>query len=164
MVLYTHNCIRRRHMPTSKRNNPIIVAVSGGFDPIHIGHVRLFEEAKKLGDKLVVIINNDNWLRAKKGFIFMSERERKEIIEALRFVDTVIVTNHSKRPKDMSVADALMQVRPHIFANGGDRVKKNTPEIEVCKKIGCKPVFNIGSGGKVQASSWLLDGYKKRSN
>lgn len=162
MVVYTHTRIRYRHMPTRKRNNPIIVAVSGGFDPVHIGHIRLFEEAKKLGDKLVVIINNDNWLRAKKGFVFMSERERKEIIEALRFVDTVIVTNHSQHPKDMSVADALIKVRPHIFANGGDRVKKNIPEIEVCKSIGCKPVFNIGDGGKVQSSSWLLDGYNKK--
>ena len=70
----------------------MVVAVSGGFDPIHIGHVRMFERARALGDELVVILNNDNWLRAKKGFAFMPEKERKEVIEALRAVDRVVIT------------------------------------------------------------------------
>lgn len=136
-----------------------IVAVSGGFDPLHIGHVRLFLEAKKLGEKLVVILNNDNWLRKKKGYVFMPQRERKEIIEALASVDRVIVTAHRRNPQDMSVCVELAKIKPHIFANGGDRTKKNIPEIAVCKKIGCKMVFGVGRGGKIQSSSWLLEKY-----
>ena len=75
---------------------PIVVAVSGGFDPIHPGHIRMFKEAKALGDKLVVILNNDNWLQKKKKFNFMSEKERKEVISALRDVDDVMITRHPK--------------------------------------------------------------------
>lgn len=152
----------RSNQAKLKARKPIIVAVSGGFDPIHIGHIRLFEEAKKLGDKLAVIINNDNWLCAKKGYVFMPERERKEVIEGLRFVDKVVLTRHPSRPKDMSVNTALMRLKPDIFANGGDRGKKNTPEVAVCKKIGCKMIFNVGMGGKIQSSSWLLGKYKNQ--
>lgn len=136
-----------------------IVAVSGGFDPLHIGHVRLFWEAKKLGKKLVVILNNDNWLRKKKGYVFMPQRERKEIIKALASVDKVVLTSHKRNPTDMSVCAELEKIRPDIFANGGDRTKKNIPEVEMCKKIGCKMAFNVGRGGKVQSSSWLLEKY-----
>src|SRR3989344_7433731 len=81
---------------TARRMKKRIVAVSGGFDPIHIGHVRLLNEARKLGDKLVVILNNDNWLFAKKGFVFMSEEDRKEILESLSAVDKVFLTEHTK--------------------------------------------------------------------
>lgn len=133
-----------------------MVAVSGGFDPIHIGHVRMFERARALGDELVVILNNDNWLRAKKGFAFMPEKERKEVIEALRAVDRVVITGHRPNDPDMSVSRALRAVRPHIFANGGDRKFDTIPEVPVCKEIGCVMVFNVGKGGKVQSSSWLL--------
>jgi len=97
----------------SKKSKKIVM-VSGGFDPVHIGHVRLFNEAKKLGDELVVYINNDNWLRAKKGFVFMPEHERKEIIEAFEAVDKVIVSNHRKNPSDMSVCVGLMKIKPNI--------------------------------------------------
>lgn len=136
------------------------VAVSGGFDPVHIGHVQMFENAKKLGDKLIVILNNDNWLKAKKGYAFMPEEERAYIIKALEAVDEVFITEHEENPADMSVADALGKVRPDIFANGGDRKKHNTPESEACKEIGCEMIYNIG-GGKVQSSSWLLDSFHK---
>ncbi|MBI4114661.1 MAG: adenylyltransferase/cytidyltransferase family protein [Candidatus Niyogibacteria bacterium] len=146
-----------------KPHKPIWVAVSGGFDPMHIGHVRLFEDAKKLGDKLVVIINNDNWLRAKKGYVFMPERERKEVIEALRFVDKVVFTRHSKGTRDLSVNEALERIKPHIFANGGDRMRNNIPEVAICREIGCKMVFNVGAGGKVQSSSWLLGKHATRT-
>ena len=134
----------------------IIVAVSGGFDPIHIGHVRMFEEAKALGDELVVILNNDNWLKKKKGYAFMSEEERKEVIEGLRAVDRVIITKHEPDTNDPSVCKELYELKPHIFANGGDRKEDNIPEVTVCKEIGCEMIFNIGKGGKVQSSSWLL--------
>ena len=146
------------------KEKQIVVAVSGGFDPLHPGHVRMMKEAKKLGHKLVVILNNDNWLKKKKGYAFMSQEERKEIIESLGCVDEVVLTSHKKGTEDMSVCDTLKKVRPHIFANGGDRKLGNIPEVPVCKKIGCKMVFNVGKGGKIQSSSRLLEKYFKKSN
>ena len=140
----------------------IIVAVSGGFDPIHIGHIRLFREAKKLGDKLIVILNNDNWLKKKKNYVFMSQKERKELIEAIAGVDKVVFSGHKTNPKDMSVCAELKKIKPDIFANGGDRLADNIPEVAVCDKLGCKMVFNLGHGGKIQSSSWLLTEYLKK--
>lgn len=139
-----------------------VVAVSGGFDPIHIGHVRMFEAAKKLGGKLVVILNNDNWLQKKKGYVFMHEKERKEIIEAFKMVDKVVITKHPKNFKDTSVCAELKKIKPDIFANGGDRKLDNIPEVAVCKKINCQMIFNVGRGGKVQSSSWLVN--KSKNN
>ncbi len=137
----------------------IVVAVSGGFDPVHVGHVRLFREAKKLGDWLVVILNNDNWLTEKKGRPFMNQAERKEVIEAIRYVDRVIISGHPSNPIDMSVCRELEMLKPGIFANGGDRTKENIPEVATCEKIGCRMVFNVGEGGKIQSSSELLKKY-----
>ena len=132
------------------------VAVSGGFDPIHIGHVRMFEKAKKFGDKLVVIINNDHWLVSKKGYVFMPEKERKEIIASFPAVDKVILTSHKPGDSDRSVCRELAKLKPAIFANGGDRKStKDIPEVAVCEQHGIKMVFNVGKGGKVQSSSWL---------
>ena len=150
-------------MNSEKRNKKIVVAVSGGFDPLHRGHVRMFQEAKKLGDELVVILNNDNWLEAKKGCTFMPQEERKEILETISCVGRVALTKHPKNPKDMSVCEDLLKIRPHIFANGGDRHQHNIPEVAACRAIGCKMVFNVGSGGKIQSSSWLLGQYKRRT-
>ncbi|OGE75743.1 MAG: hypothetical protein A3A83_02475 [Candidatus Doudnabacteria bacterium RIFCSPLOWO2_01_FULL_48_57] len=131
------------------------VAVSGGFDPIHSGHINLLKGARELGDRLVVILNNDNWVKKKKDYIFMNESERKAVLEAIRYVDEVIVTSHSENPSDMSVATVLESIRPDIFANGGDRKEDNTPEYEVCKRLGIQMVFNVG-GGKTQSSSALV--------
>lgn len=153
-------------MRTQKRKakKKIVVAVSGGFAPVHAGHTRLFHEAKKLGDELVVILNNDNWLVKKKGFAFMSEKERKEVAEAFRDVDRVIITKHPRNPKDMSVVRELARLRPDVFANGGDRDRRDSldkrsslnPEQELCMRLGIRMVFGVGRGGKVQSSSWLL--------
>ena len=140
----------------------IIVAVSGGFDPIHIGHVELFYRAKSLGDELVVILNNDNWLVKKKRHIFMLQEERRQIIGALKPVDRVVLTEHKPGTEDLSVCRELKKLKPDIFANGGDRNKNNIPEVAICDKIGCKMVFNIGQSGKIQSSSWLLEKYVKR--
>lgn len=136
----------------------IVVAISGGFDPVHIGHIELMKEAKALGDKLVVIINNDNWLKKKKGFAFMDGKERKAIIEAIRYVDEVVLTDHKENTEDMSVCDALKKVRPDIFANGGDRKPDGDPipEVELCEKLGIKLVYNVGHSGKIQSSSDLV--------
>ena len=141
----------------NKKKKAIIVAVSGGFDPVHVGHVRLFQEAKKMGDRLVVILNNDNWLMAKKGYVFMPQNERKEILAALAGINEIVFTGHPKNPKDMSVAKELLKIKPDVFARGGDRNLKNLPEQEIktCQAIGCRIVFNVGKGGKVQSSSWL---------
>lgn len=145
-----------------QRKEKTIVATSGGFDPLHIGHVRMFQEAKALGDELVVILNNDNWLLKKKGYVFMNEQERKEILDALSMVDRVILTGHPQDPEDMSVCAELELLRPHIFANGGDRKEDNVPEVLVCDAMGCKMVFNVGHGGKVQSSSWLVEKFLKK--
>jgi D-beta-D-heptose 7-phosphate kinase/D-beta-D-heptose 1-phosphate adenosyltransferase len=135
-----------------------VVAISGGFDPIHIGHVRMFKEAKALGDELVVILNNDNWLKNKKGFSFMPEDERKEIIEAIAGVDRVVLTDHRIDDPDRSVCRALRAIKPHIFANGGDRKPDGdpVPEVDVCNELGIEMQYNIGTGGKIQSSSWLI--------
>ena len=99
-----------------KKKSKKVVMVSGGFDPVHIGHVRLFEEAKKLGDELVVVINNDNWLHFKKGYAFMPEADRQEIIKSFRAVDRVLLTSHEQNTKDITVCRELELLRPHIFA------------------------------------------------
>src|SRR3990167_9162838 len=140
-----------------ENHKPIVVVVSGGFDPIHPGHIRLFKEAKALGDKLVVILNNDNWLRKKKKFNFMSQKDRKEVIDAIKYVDQVVISKHKHDPEDMSVTEELRRLKPDVFANGGDRTRKNVPEDAVCKRLGIKMVFNTGEGGKIQSSSALVD-------
>lgn len=134
------------------------VAVSGGFDPLHIGHVRMFDEARKLGDKLVVIMNNDNWLRYKKGYSFMPEKERKEIIESFPSVDRVVITGHKPNTDDISICKELAEIKPDIFANGGDRKPDGDPipEVTLCKELGIEMVYNVGNGGKIQSSSWMI--------
>jgi D-beta-D-heptose 7-phosphate kinase/D-beta-D-heptose 1-phosphate adenosyltransferase len=150
------------------KNKGITVMVSGGFDPVHIGHVRLFNEAKKLGDQLVVVINNDNWKRQKRKYVFMPDYERKEIIEAFSAVDKVFLSGHGENPegpKEMSVSKELIKIKPDIFANGGDRNEEDAEnpnsslyyDIETCKNLGIEMVFNVGHGGKVQSSSWLVE-------
>lgn len=149
----------------AKKGKKITVVVSGGFDPVHVGHARLFREAKALGDELVVILNNDNWIKKKKGTVFMPQEERKELIEAIKGVDRVVLTGHKPNPTDMSVCAELKKIRPDIFAQGGDRDLKNIPpcEIELQKTIGYKVVENVGHGGKVQSSSWLLGKYVQKA-
>ena len=139
----------------------VVVAVSGGFDPIHIGHVRLFQEAKKLGDTLVVILNGDSWLKRKKGAYFMNQEDRAEIIDALACVDETFIWES----EDDHVSGALEVVRPHIFANGGDRKNiEDIPEAAVCDRLGINMVFNIGKGGKIRSSSDLLQAYDEKNN
>jgi len=134
------------------------IIISGGFDPLHKGHVRLIKEAKKLGDYLIVILNNDNWLENKKMFHFLEEEERKEIIIELRSVDEVILSKHVVDDNDISVIRALSSLREKhhddelVFANGGDRKANNIPEYKYCEDNNIELFFNIG-GGKVNSSS-----------
>ena len=132
----------------------VTVAISGGFDPVHIGHIDLMKKAQALGDKLVVILNNDHWLEKKKGFAFMDQEERKAILKAIRYVDEVIVTDHPENLTDTSVCAELEKLKPDIFANGGDRKADNIPEYALCEKLGIKMVFNLGE--KIQSSSELV--------
>lgn len=141
----------------SKKSNKVVVAISGGFDPIHIGHIRMIKAAKALGDYLVVILNNDHWLRAKKGYVFMPQKERKELLEAISGVDKVVITAHTKNDSDSSVCREVLKIKPHIFANGGDRKEDNIPEVIICKKYNIAMAFNVGKGGKIQSSSWLVN-------
>lgn len=136
----------------------ILVAVSGGFDPVHVGHIRYLQEAKKLGDRLVVILNNDHWLVNKKGFAFMPQEERKEVLLALECVDEVVITDHAPGDADRSVSRALRALKPRIFANGGDRKPDGdpVPEVAVCGELGIEMAYNVGQGGKVQSSSELV--------
>lgn len=127
----------------------IKVCTSGYFNPIHIGHLRLLEEAKKLGDYLVVIVNNDNQVDLKGGH-FMSEYERLEIVKSIKWVDEVILSIDN----DRTVLNTLKQVKPDIFAKGGDSVENNVPELELCNSLNIKVIFNVG-GDKIQSSSWL---------
>jgi D-beta-D-heptose 7-phosphate kinase/D-beta-D-heptose 1-phosphate adenosyltransferase len=132
----------------------VVVAVSGGFDPIHIGHIRYFKEAKMLGDKLLVILNDDEWLMRKKGYVFMPLEERIEILRAIRYVDEIVVREPAE---DTSINHMLEKLPIHIFAKGGDRTLENIPEVEVCTRRGIKMVFGIGGDDKPQSSSWLVE-------
>lgn len=132
-------------------NQPIVVAVSGGFDPVHIGHLRMFQEAKRLGDELLVIVNDDNFLTRKKGRPFMTLEDRMEIIAGFACVDQVVAAVD----EDDTVCASLEHYRPHIFANGGDRTSANVPEKEVCERCNIEMVWGIG-GGKIRSSSELI--------
>ena len=168
----TKQTVKSKNKPKDKKDkkkdqknqkDEIVVMVSGGFDPIHIGHVRYIQEAKAMGDKLIVVLNNDNWLRIKKGKEFMSQIERKEILEALASVDEVLISGHRKNTSDRSVCAEILKVKPHIFANGGDRFADNIPEFKLCNDLGIRMVFNVGKGGKIRSSSELLKEYTKKS-
>lgn len=130
------------------------VVVSGGFDPLHIGHIKLFKEAKRLG-RLIVIVNNDNWVKKKKGYVFMPEKEREKIVKSVRYVDETILSRHKFDTDDMSVCNELRAIKPNMFANGGDRKKDDIPEYELCKELGIETIFNIG-GKKMQSSNRLV--------
>jgi D-beta-D-heptose 7-phosphate kinase/D-beta-D-heptose 1-phosphate adenosyltransferase len=125
------------------------VAVSGYFDPIHVGHLEFLELAKKLGDNLIVIINNNLQAELKKGSTFMDEKDRMEIVAALRCVDEVFLSIDT----DKSVCKSLERIKPDIFANGGDRSLDEIPETAVMKKYNIKMVDGLGS--KIRSSSDL---------
>ncbi len=129
--------------------NKIRVAVSGYFDPIHVGHLDYLRMAKELGDSLVVIVNNNYQCKLKKGKHFMDENDRVEIVKALRFVDEVFLSVD----KDRTVCKSLEEIKPDVFANGGDRATSEVPETPVCKKFNIKMVDGLGD--KIRSSSSL---------
>ena len=125
------------------------VAVSGYFDPIHVGHLEYLKLAKSLGDKLVVIVNNNNQCIMKKGKPFMDEVDRVEIVKCLKMVDEVFLSVD----KDRTVCASLKILKPDIFANGGDRSVGEVPESSVCKKYNIEMIDGLGD--KIRSSSEL---------
>tara|TARA_Y100000034_G_scaffold135951_1_gene209966 strand:- start:466 stop:855 length:390 start_codon:yes stop_codon:yes gene_type:complete len=117
-----------------------VVAVSGGFDPLHKGHIEYLKESKKLGDKLVVILNKDQFLLKQTGSVFMPYEDRREILKALGFVDDVIPCID----EDQTVCKTLEQLKPNIFAKGISWKDTNIPEKEICDKLGIEIVVNVG--------------------
>jgi cytidyltransferase-like protein len=127
------------------------VMVSGGFDPVHVGHIRLILEAAKFGD-VIIIANSDKWLYKKKGFIFMTFAQRKEILDAIKGVILVDSVND----KDGTVCEAIRTHKPTYFANGGDRHRTNTPEVTLCQELGVEMLWGIGGDKKSESSSELV--------
>jgi D-beta-D-heptose 7-phosphate kinase/D-beta-D-heptose 1-phosphate adenosyltransferase len=141
-------------MSTAKKiskKKPVVVVVSGYFNPLHVGHLDMIEKAAKLGDKLVVIVNNDKQVKLKGSVPFMSEADRVRVIGALKGVDKVFLSIDG----DKTVCRSLTKIKPNIFANGGDRHSINdVPEYPICQKLGIKMVDGLGR--KIRASSEMI--------
>ena len=125
------------------RKRPLI-AVSGGFDPVHIGHVRMIRDA----------------LQRKKGYVFMPYEQRAEIMGNIKGVTLITSVDDS----DGTVCQALKRHKPDAFANGGDRKTENTPEMDVCEELGIQLMWAVGGSNKPQSSSWLVDKLKENKN
>ena len=139
-----------------------VIITSGYWNPLHIGHISLIKAAKKLGDFLVVIVNNDKQVKIKGSVPFMPEQERIEIIKSLRYADDVVLSID----KDGSVVESLKMVAKKypgdlFFAKGGDRNSGNVPEFGICKDLKIKIINGVG-GDKIQSSSWLLSKIHKK--
>jgi len=125
----------------------ITVAVSGYFDPLHVGHLEMLEMAKSLGDKLIVIVNNDEQAKLKKGESFMHQDDRLRIVRSLGCVDEAFLSIDT----DRTVCKSLRLCVPHIFANGGDRTEDEVPEAKICKELSIEMVDGLGK--KIRSSS-----------
>ena len=134
-----------------------VVIVSGGFDPIHSGHIEHFKEAKKLGDILIVGLNSDEWLTRKKGKPFMPIQERLAVIRELRMVDSAVSFNDDNNSSIDLIKNALVLFDDVLFAIGGDRTQDNIPEIyEFDKDPRVQFAFGVGGSHKQNSSSWIL--------
>ncbi len=125
------------------------IAISGYFDPIHVGHIEYINNAKKLGDWLVVIVNNNNQCALKKGKYFMDEKDRVLIVKNIKAVDEVFLSID----EDKTVCKSLKKVNPDVFANGGDRKNYEIPESKVCKENNIQIIDGLGH--KIRSSSDL---------
>jgi cytidyltransferase-like protein len=134
-----------------------IVVTSGGFDPIHPGHISLLQESAQFGDVVVALVNGDGFLRAKRGRPFQDLRTRCLIVSAIRFVDYVVPFEIEGDP---TVCEALRRLRPAVFTKGGDRVDQQTiPEWDICQELGIKIVTGVGAD-KEWSSSWFLEAWR----
>ena len=127
------------------------VMVSGGFDPIHGGHIQMIRDAAQYGN-VIVVANSDDWLLRKKGYVFMSFEERSKILKEIKGVILVSAVDDS----DNTVCNAIRMLRPDYFANGGDRGKSNTPEQDICEELGVEMLWGIGGDYKFNSSSDLI--------
>lgn len=134
------------------------IAISGGFDILHIGHLRLIKDASQFGS-IIVFLNTDEWLLRKKGFVFMPFEERKEILQGVHRVQLVIEAKDGDNTVCESIRDWSRLIR--YFGNGGDRTVTTTPELDLCLKLGIKPIFGLG-GSKIQSSSKLAKNVQGR--
>ena len=139
---------------TTQEERPTVM-VSGGFDPVHAGHIRMIRAAAEYGD-VIVIANSDDWLFRKKGFVFMEYARRVEILNAIKGVVLV----DSVDDTDGTVCEAIKRIKPTYFANGGDRGRSNTPEQSVCEQLGVELLWGIGGEEKLQSSSSLTKAVK----
>lgn len=139
-----------------------VVIATGGFDPIHSGHVEYLKAAKMIAGEdglLIVGVNSDEWLIRKKGKAFMTRKERRQVVAAIRYVDDVIVFDDS----DGSAKDCIREVRGMfrnadiIFVNGGDRTAGNIPELDYEDSHGVTFLFGVGGTDKINSSSWILE-------
>jgi bifunctional ADP-heptose synthase (sugar kinase/adenylyltransferase) len=144
--------------------NERLIVTSGGFDPMHVGHLRCLIESSELAQKagrktrLAVIVNGDGFLLRKKGYAFMPEAERMEIIAGVKGVNYVVPWDDGSQ----TVTGALAILKPVAFTKGGDRdAASNVPEFDLCEQMGTQVIFNVG-GGKIQSSSTLVDAMKSR--
>jgi cytidyltransferase-like protein len=128
------------------------VMVSGGFDPVHIGHIRMILAAAEYGE-VIVVANSDDWLFRKKGFVFMEFEQRAEILASIKGVIKVSGVDDS----DTTVCEAIRRLKPDIFANGGDRKRHNTPEQAVCEELGVEMLWGVGGNNKANSSSDLVE-------
>ena len=136
----------KKYIPEKKPT----VMVSGGFDPVHAGHIRMIRDAANFGN-VIVIANSDDWLFRKKGFVFMTFEQRAEILNAIKGVILV----DSVDDTDGTVCEAIRRLKPTYFANGGDRGRSNTPEQTVCEELGIELLWAIGGEEKLDSSSDL---------
>ena len=135
-----------------------VIVLSGGFDPMHVGHLRMIQESAKMAEIVIAGVNSDEWLMRKKGYVFMPHEERVEMVQGTRGVSKAMAFDDD----DNSACDLLRRVRalwPNFkvaFANGGDRTSDNIPEIPVADELGVHLIWGVG-GGKVQSSSDLVN-------
>ncbi len=137
--------------------------VSGGFDPIHEGHIEMIKASRAMSDGVILLLNSDEWLVRKKGSNFMNYKTRCTICENLKGVIDVLAFNDA----DNSASDGIKKVRAKypndelVFANGGDRTKENIPETTACKECNVELRFGVGGEHKANSSSWILEKWKK---
>ena len=136
--------------------------VSGGFDPVHVGHLRMFQDAKNLSDNVILLLNNDEWLIEKKGKPFMNQIQRKEILEEFKSITKVIIQTSNDKSSSSAIEE-FVKNNPNktiCYCNGGDRSNiKNIREAEICKKLSVSLEFGIGGEEKVESSSQLTKNY-----
>ena len=136
-----------------------VIIMSGGFDPVHKGHIRMFREAANLSINVIVGLNSDKWLTRKKGKPFMNWDERAEILQSCKYINQVLPFDDSDETANDIIKQVCSLYRDFdvniYFANGGDRTSDNVPEMKVCDELGVEMVWGVG-GGKIQSSSWLI--------